>query len=459
MQIFKQIGPLHIDPNKKTVVFYDKGDQEKYTHIYGAARVVKEFIKDQFNIITIGMGCGLKENYFEFKRSYDKSLHRKNNNPNWINDNAKKIEIAFERDFKNLPKIDYVILGTDDPFRIPLTTYCSKSYDEHLYNLKNEFFDYIGGDKKIIERIEKINEKIVNNWQQKISVIAFSTKDNSIIPLSIDFINRKKGIGKVIAFAIDPAIYEPFYRIKNIPLKMYYFVDDKRGTRKFNKLDIAQLQHLVYDKIHGKDYFDYKKTKNLFFAGSIFQEKGTRANVWNEFLKDFNDKDSSYYIPLRKNGGVLKKKENTNQISTVKERFPDLYSEVINHPCYKPASGPGDKTTIIKEYRYGMIFRCVSFYDSLNFRPVLYSAMNILPLLDYAYDPEHLQIPEKIQAKIIVRSAAEIQYRINYYNKNEDERMNVINELRDLFNVNDYVSDKQDKKIKEQIKIIIPEFE
>lgn len=454
MQIFKLIGNLNIDSSKKTVAFFDKGDQEKYTHIYGAARVIKEHIKNNYNIITIGMGCGLVDNYYEFTRSYSDELLRKVDDKDYKTKNEKQIRKALDNDFKELPHLDYCILGTDDPFRIPLTNYARKKFDKHLYDLQNEYFDYVGESEDVISKINEVNKLVLKDWMGKVSPIAFSTKDNSIPMYLMRFLTEIGKLDKVIAFAIDPSLYEPYFSGNNIKLKQYYFANDNRGTRKYEQLDIAQLQHLVYDVKHGKDRFGFEKTKNMFFAGSLFQDKGNRIKIWEEFLRDFKDESSSYYIPLRKNGGVLRGKENERQIKTLQEQYNKLYSEVINHPCYKQASGPEYKTDIVKEYRYGMIFRCVSYYDSLNFRPVLYSSMGILPLLDYAYDPEYLQIPKNIQDKIVVRSSNDIEQKIKYFNENKNERLKIIEDLRKIFRI-DYYLDDPKKAVEEVVKKIL----
>lgn len=72
--IFELQGELTLDPKKKTIAFMDKGAKEGYSHIYGAARVIKEKLRDQFNIITIGFGCGLTNNYYEIKRQITRLL-------------------------------------------------------------------------------------------------------------------------------------------------------------------------------------------------------------------------------------------------------------------------------------------------------------------------------------------------------------------------------------------------
>lgn len=468
MEIFKLQGKLIIDESKPTVIFMDKGDLEGYTHIYGAARIVKEKIKDQFNIITMGAGCGLTDNYYEIRRNYRDSLLRKADSPeDYLEQNSKMILDAYANDLKDLPKIDYIILGTDDFFRLPLTGYCSKSFNERLSFMQNEFFDYTGDDQVMLYDIAQVNSDLVQNWDKKVSPIAFSTADCSIFMSVINFIDKNIGLRKVIGFAIDPAIYTPYFDVNGIHSEFCYFADDKRGTRNFHKWPIAQIQHIVYDRKFGGDDLDEwmddspecEKTHNMFFAGTVFQEKGQRKYIWDEFLNDVKTESCSYYIPLRKNG-IIKKdggKASDRQLDMVQERFPELYESVTNHQHFKGGLAPHELHDRQKRYKYGMVFRCVSENDSLNFRPVLYTIHDIVPFLDYKYDPECLQIPKHIQDKILVKNAQDIEDRITYFNNNEQERIEVLRELRDLFEI-DVWENEEELQLHKYIKQILPEF-
>ena len=458
--IFELQGELILDKNKQTVIFMDKGDQTSYTHIYGAARVIKEAIKDRFNVITIGSGCGLVDNYYEIKRNLTKDLLRKTDGLDYREKNKVTLDKWLTESFKDLPKIDYIVLGTDDFFRLPLTAYASAKTHRYLSELENEFFDYVGSDDKVIRDIDLINDNVVLDYDRLVSPFAFSTQDYNLFMRAIEFINRTGYLrGKVIGFSIDPAIYTPFFDKHNIKSTFFYFAEDKRGTRNFEQLDIAQLQHIIYDnkfKPKGLDDWDEpltEKTHNMFFAGTIFQDKGSRKFIWDEFLNAVKTEKCSYYIPLRRNGinkarggkaerQELLLKENTD--------FIDLYESVYSHEHFKGSLLPHELNEKTQRYKYGMVFRCVSINDSLNFRPVLYTYRNILPLLDYQYDPAYLQIPKEIQDKLVVKSAEDIEERIDFYNKNDDERLNVLNELRVHLKIDDYIN-KPDEMIQKQI--------
>ena len=465
--IFELQGELSLDPKKKTIAFMDKGDHEGYTHVYGAARVIKEKLRDQFNIITIGAGCGLTNNYYEIKRQVTKRLLRKSDNLEYLQLNYKSIDVSMRNSFKDLPELEYIILGTDDMFRIPLIKYASKKMNVDLHRMQNEFFDYMGSDPKVLEQIDFLNNKVVTEWDILCSPISFSTQDYSLFMRAIDFINRTKRLKKsVIGFSIDPAIYTPFFEKLNIPAHFYYFADDKRGTRKFKKLDIAQLQHIIYDnqfKPPGFDNWDeplMEKTHNMFFAGTIFQTKGTRRFIWDEFLKNVRDEKSSFYVPLRKNGinkANNNKSEQRHNALVGDDDFSELYRDVTNHPNFKGSLLPHELNERTQRYKYGMIFRCVSINDSLNFRPVLYAYRDILPFFDYQYDPAYLQVPKSIQDRLIVRSAEDIQSKIEYFNAHDDERLELLEELKQLFEIHDYIN-KPESMINREIKKIIPEY-
>lgn len=461
--IFELQGDLIIDENKPTVIFMDKGNQSEYTHIYGAARVVKDRIKNKFNIITIGSGCGLTDNYYEVKRNVTKELLRKVDDLNYRSKNKETIDNWLTQSFIDLPQIDYIILGTDDFFRLPLTSYVSKKTYKYLCDLENEFFDYVGSNTKVLKDIDKINDYVVKEYDKLVSPFAFSTQDYNLFFRVIEFINRTGRLqNKVIGFSIDPAIYTPYFNKHNIKSKFFYFADDKRGTRNFEKLDIAQLQHIIYDnkfKPLSTNSFDNwdeplkEKTHNMFFAGTIFQDKGSRKFIWDEFLKDIKTEDCSYYIPLRRNGinkAHGRKAERQKELLKENKNFTDIYECVLKHEHFKGSLLPNELNERIHRYKYGMVFRCVSINDSLNFRPVLYTYRDILPILDYQYDPEYLQIPKEIQDKLVVKSAEDIEERIKYFNENENERLTILNDLKKLFMIDEYINNP-DKMIEEQI--------
>ena len=118
-----------------------------------------------------------------------------------------------------------------------------------------------------------------------------------------------------------------------------------------------------------------------------------------------------------------------------------MVNDIENHPNYAGFLLPHDvKKTIIK-YKYTFILRCVSYDDSLNFRPVYYAYLKILPFLDPAYDPDCLQIPWEIQEKLLVKDSEDIAKKIEYFNKHDEERIQILEKLRTHFEIETFEKD------------------
>lgn len=462
---FELQGELVLDNNKETVVIIDKGDSEEYTHVYGTGKIVTKYLSSVYNIITIGLGCNLHNNYYELKRTRLKSLLRKVDNPDYIRLNDETIGASLLETFKDLPPVQHIVLSTDDMFRLPAMPFVTKSVNKELNEMGNEFFDYTGNDPAVLESIDHVNTYVARDWDHWCSPFAFSTQDTSLFMRVVDFINRTNRLKKsVIAFSIDPSIYTPFFDKRGIKSEFYYFADDTRGTRRFKKLGIAQIQHVVYDNQYKQtsisNWSDIEKTHNLIFAGTVFQTKGTRRFIWDEFLRNFSDDKSSFYIPLRKNGII---KPNNYRVKHLYKKLmedcelSDLHNDVIHHPCFKGSLFPSELKHVLPRYKYGMVFRCISIHDSLNFRPVLYVTNGVLPLFDYRYDPEYLQVPKHIQDQLVVRCASDIVSKIQYFNANDHARTVLLDELREFFEINEY-EENPDGMIRREIKKMIPEF-
>lgn len=464
---------MSIDETKPTIAFFDKNNKSGYTHVYGASRVIRDAVKDKFNIINIGAGFSTQDNYYRFTHSFTKHLIRKADSPlHYIQKNSKIIDEMLSESFKNLPVLDYIVLGTDDFFRLPLLNYAgiqSSTSSKYLYDMANEYFDYLGDDDELLRKIDEVNDSVISNWFKLVSPIAFSTRVNSVFLRSIKHLNDTGKIArKVIAFCIDPVFYTPYFYKNNIPVEFLYFANDTRGTRNFKQFDIGQFQHIIYDNKHKsctlsdwdeKRQESTNKTKNLFFAGTIFQTKGQRKDMWDLFLKDIESNMCSYFIPLRKN--TINSEKNKRVVRAEKllssdSAFTDLYNEIKEHKNYNGYLLPDELNAKTCMYKYGLVLRCISENDSLNFKPVLYTYMGTLPFLDYKYDPHYLQIPKHIQDKLVVGSSKDIDEKINFYNDNMVERLNVLQELNDLFKVNQYKNNPS-LMIKKQLQNVFPE--
>ena len=111
----------------------------------------------------------------------------------------------------------------------------------------------------------------------------------------------------------------------------------------------------------------------------------------------------------------------------------------------------------MNNYRYGLILPCYTYYDSLNFRPVFYVYHWVLPFIAPGYDPEYLMIPKEIQDRITVKNSTDIDNLIDYYNDHEDERIEIIKKLRDIFEIDEYIQNPE-KMINREMQKILPEY-
>jgi len=466
-----------IDPNKPTIIIQDNGNIEKYTHVYGTGRLIGEYLKDQYNVIyfsTSGKSNVKNLIVFNFAK-INKTFHKRTENKNAIEDNEKILYDNLKLTFKDLgiTQVDYFIGSADIHYQLPLTHY-SKSRNEKfpfLHERQNIFFDYTKSNREVIDTINNINNEMLPEFFRYVNPTAFSLVKKYIgfsLPLFLNKIGMLKH--KCIFFSIDPTLYTPFFLHYKIPSDFYYFADDTRGTRMFKKFDIAQFQHLVYDKKYlPQDPIDLfaepekPNSKNLLFYGTIFQEKGPRAKVYYQFLNEYRDSDnlSKLYIPYAKNT----KEKNINMTvdevdELLKSVFDDLYDSVSQHPHVAHKTDvlrPNQVPELLKAYKYTLILRCVSPEDSLNFRPVLSVAYNTLPFFDPMYDPENLQVPKELYDRLVVNDAKEIMEKVEHFNRNESERIELIDKLKSHFLVNEYLNEP-DLYVKQQIQKIIPEY-
>ena len=180
--------------------------------------------------------------------------------------------------------------------------------------------------------------------------------------------------------------------------------------------------------------------------GSILQDKGGRKDLWYKYLQGFNHEDSTLWIPIKLNGVFIHKSKTTSrygkeQIEKAKEKYSDLVEEITNHPSYDGHVYPDQIKGLIKDYKYSLVLRCVSFKDSLNFRPLFYTYMRILPFLDPQYDPQGMQIPLDIQKHLIVNDHNDIHEKIKYFNENPAEAQRILDELHKHFKIDEFLED------------------
>lgn len=448
MKVF-ELNELEFDKNKKNILFFTNGRIDKYSHIFGPQRYLINKLKENYNVFIIGtINQKNLKNYIKLNIKYSDFLKRKKDDPeNYLKYNLDLLTKTIKNDLKDLPFFDFVISENDTTFMMPLSKIAK---DKDLQPLLNEYFDYVGNDEDYIKKIEKENERIkdLEVFMYVCSPLAFLLKKKSIFMLTVKILNDVKKIGKFIGFVQDPTYFTPFFKVHNIPSKFVYFVIDKRGTRNFEEFPIAQFQYNVYEKEffnktsedYKKERSDEKRIKNLLFAGTILQEKGERSKAFDRFLNDVKSEKCEYYIPLKK--GSLNVATKKSKLKKFEEENLKLIEKIQNHKNYKGQVSPEELNEKFKEFKYGLCLKPVSHYDSLSFKSINYVNVGILPLLEKMYDPDYLQIPKEIQDKIVINSAEDIDERIKYFNDNPEERKEILQKLRELFKLDDFIINK-----------------
>ena len=387
-EMFELINPVPLDPNKETmaIIIFNHFKQTYYDHIYGFTKEVIEVLKEQYNIVYIGKDiqkdCYKGMNVYRLNSSGYNSINanefkRKKEDSNSTEYNHQILLREFERAFGKT-KIDRVFYVTSEYFGLPFTTYYKGKYAE----LKNEFHDYVGNDPKEISEINKMVRDFSSKYNEKVSLLAFTMFTKNIFFNLTTWLHEKYDLKKVYTVNIDPVSFVKYFDYHKIPTSHFYFIDDKRGTRNYDEFPMAHVQHLLHENKH--HYIDpntiRSKTKEFFFMGSILQDKGGRKDLWYKYLQGFNHEDSTLWIPIKLNGVFIHKSKTTSrygkeQIEKAKEKYSDLVEEITNHPSYDGHVYPDQIKGLIKDYKYSLVLRCVSFKDSLNFRPLFYTYM------------------------------------------------------------------------------------
>ena len=451
----------NLDPVKETIIYLGYLYDSSYSHIVGYFKELYTVLAEKYNIIFIGYIRDKTTDFNTIKIELSKSKNfvakfckRKKEygceGYEYNIDNHKKIYEYINAKLNWITNIKY-ITGIDSTaeWRMPIQQHTIAGKHKIKYN---EFHDYVGDNKEELQEINDIVATVCKTWTNYCNPLAFSQINGAVLyNILLSLVNNNKSTLKSIDnFANDPAQFSPILESFGVPSRHFYFENDTRGTRNFRKFPIAELQHLVYDIHYEKEHNDnlvndffsdtesVKHNKNFFFMGTLLNVKGGRSILWSKYLKGFQYDKSSFYIPPVKQGILFKRASQKVIDRRQKMMSEDLFNilhEIESHPLYKGYVVPEEVNATIEQYKYTLILRCVSYYDSLNYRPVLYTFHRILFFLDPQYDPACLQIPKKIQEKLIVNNAKEIEDKIDYFEQHPDEREEILNQLWKHFEI------------------------
>jgi hypothetical protein len=450
--VFQVQNPKKLDPTKPTAAIITWGNYKlEYNHIHGFVQEVANSLEDTHNIIYIGKEDAKTvrhlDNFFLFTL---KEYHKINGTrflrkkecegtdiDNVVHNHAELVK-EFELAFSNV-KFDKVIFGNSCFYELPLT-----GYFKEYKHLVNEFHDYVGTDEEEIENRNNCALKIANNYNQRVSVLAFSMFHKNIFANLCIWLNENHPVKMNYSFVLDPVCFHKVFEVHNLPFKYFYFNDDKRGTRNLQEFPISHLQHVINEErvFKSKDHI-VNKDKKFFWMGSMIHERGIRSSLWDTFFEDLNVENSTIWAPIRTNGIYFNEKQVTSKFGkNSKEkalaRFPELVEKIQTHPMYDGHLLPAEVSEKIARYKYTFILRCVSIEDSLNYRPVHYTHLRILPFIDSKYDPSYIQIPKEIQDLLVVNSAEDIEERINYFEMRPKEREAILDKLHKHFKIDEF---------------------
>lgn len=467
----------NLDKTKETIVsFTNNFNSLNYDHVNGFIKSTLDILKIKYNIIYIGyesnseydinslisINSNKLKNFIKLYMKNKKEYNKESDEYNFVNHGI--LYNYIHEKLSWITNIKYITgITTVAEWRLMFQkhTVAGPKYR----NMYNEFHDYIGNDPNELNEVRNIISNTVENYVNYINPLAFLQSSASVFYniLLVLFENNKNTIKSIDGFANDPTFFFPLFESLTEKNRIFYFANDKRGTRPYCYFPISELQHIVYDNEFLKkqqlydDIFNNEvqvkknEEKNLFvFMGTILNIKGNRSTLWEQYLKNLNLENSAFYIPPVKQGIIFKpttEKRIVKRQENFTVKLKNLLEEIVTHPLYKGYLLPNQVNSIIDKYKYTFIMRCVSCNDSLNYRPVQYTYHRILFFLDPMYDPEYLQIPKHIQDKLIVHNSADIENKIKYFEEHENEREQILDELWKHFNIDKWLESEYSKNI------------
>jgi hypothetical protein len=453
---FEKLNFVENDPSKKNLLItLSQIETREYT--YGYVFPMVEVLKEKFNIyyffeggkkaVTLfGMSNVYRLNKGEYNLFKDPSsgnLYRKKELETSDEHNQKMIDDSIESFFSNEPRFHAILIIDNHNLMLPFNPHSTHPKLKYLFN---DYFDsFDENDPEVLEEIARVNDKLFKITAKSFSPLAFRYCYKNVMLSTVEHLSKKHK-ARVHIMIMDPSAAIPFFEYKGVDHKFWYFTDDHRHLRNLNASPISEMQHLVYEP-HWKgikplkknllDEFENDEKIPFFFAGSLLNDKGLRKYIWRDFFKDFSYPGSRLFFKVSLIYGMDK------------ESFEALGAEVAAHPNFCGDFMPNDEyMNVLKKCKSAFISRNVSANGGLTYRHIQYLYFGVLPIFDYLYDPDCLWIPQKFQDKLTVKSAEELRKRVEYYDKNENERLKILKEMQQHFDVSGWV-DSWREKLKE----------
>lgn len=480
------IQPL--DPNKETMalIFSKLIFSKEQDHIIGWYRnMVKEVLEPRFNLVWLGVDndpsrlleMGYSNIYTVHSADFEAIKAKQFKRAKEMEEDAENSSWEYNRDimldhFHNeLPHVspEYVMWLDERWAFLPLKDYWSKKTapenikDSGIVNGGNEFHDYVKTDQDAIDYIHKVCGEVNAKYDYHVGILTFTYwMKNVLYNLGKWYIDNGVKAGnfkKSYYFVIDPGSYYRVFDGISPNHSNFAMAEDFRGTRDFEFFPVQEMQHFLYEKPWN---VDQTKKRKFCFYGTIFLSKKTRKNLWDTYLRNLRGDDVDIYVPPKMDGHISERRKEGASITRLNDRvkedadIAELWDSVSNHPNYRGYLDTQELNGVLAQYEYALIAKNIARYDSINFRPALYIALGVFPLLDYRYDPDCKGIPAEIQEKITVHSAEEIRERIAYYDAHPEEKEQIMHELKKHFNYYNFLEEWKEI-IKKQMGISVLE--
>jgi hypothetical protein len=437
--MYKKVNFIESDPNKKNLLFFcNQLDTKHYTYSYMFPMV--DVLKEHFNIYFVlestrtGIEKNSMNNVYYFTRGYWKKnvltrFLRKSENENATQLNNDIVVAELEKCFKNEPIFHRIFVIDNHNLMLPYNKFSNlPGLDDAL----NDYFEFPNQTPEQTAEIDRINKKIFDSPSAAFGPLTFMYF-YKCITLNLLTILHKKHNCRIDPIIIDATAGTPYFKIQNINHKFWYYVDDFRDGRMFHGFPFVELQHLVYEKQYQKLIEKNllegnEKDINFLFSGSLMNLKGTRKFIWKEFFKDFRYPNSEMYFADK---SFLLPEDEEEQMK----------SEIYSHPSYK-GDFMDNKVFVnkLKKSKTSFIARSVQHRDGLTYRPIQLLDLDILPIFDYRYDPDYLQIPKEFQDILRVHNSEELIKVVDFYCNNEKERIDLLNKMKIHFRISEWTN-------------------
>lgn len=449
--MWEKLNFIENNPDKKNILItISQLKTREYT--YGYVYPLVEILKEKYNVyyfyeggkkdfIELGLTNGYRLNKQKYALWKDVTMKRKKEFEGSDAHNQKVMDDSITLFFKNEPRFSDIMIIDNHNLMLPFNPLSSHPKLKELYNDYFDTFDETEPD--VMAEVQRVTHKLFDITSKGLSLLAFRYCYKNIMLSVVEHISKRDD-AFIHPIIIDPSAAIPFFTHKGLKHKFWYYADDYRHLRNLTRFPFPELQHLVYEP-HWKKITPDKKNllaefENaepkvpFFFAGSLLNDKGLRRFIWRDFFKDYSYPGSKLYFKVSLIYGMNE------------DVFEKLKEEVVAHPNFCGDFMPNEEyMRLLKRCKTAFIARNVSANGGLTFRMYQYLYFGVLPIIDHLYDTDYLQIPKKFQDKITVDSAEKLIETVKYFDENETERLKLLNEMKEYYEINDWVSNWRNK--------------